>query len=307
MMGIRREIRNKRLGFCSPHYGFAPQEIIDLRPNNALQTVTGQVTGSKTKILGSNSLLVSTVFYDDRYRPIKTISDNHVGGRDIMGNTYRNVVSPLVISSYMVHTTSLRPGVQLTVKDDFTYDHMDRLLTVDQEIQENGNIVSPQREIVSNSYNELGELSTKNLGAGIQNVDYTYNIRGWLTNINDVDAIGTDKFAMNLKYDDAFAGQQYNGNIAMMRWKVNGGTGQVNDIQRYLYSYDPLSRLTAARYTNDTKLDHFNVSNIIYDPNGNILSLSRSQSVNNQAKVIDQLTYDYGTNGNQLVQVTYTR
>ena len=47
--------------------------------------------------------------------------------------------------------------------------------------------------ITKNSNDELGQLISKNVGgtdatgaSGLQTVDYNYNIRGWLKNINDV-------------------------------------------------------------------------------------------------------------------------
>ena len=41
-------------------------------------------------------------------------------------------------------------------------------------------------------YNALGQLKTKKVGGGglsgpLQIIDYKYNIRGWMTDINDVD------------------------------------------------------------------------------------------------------------------------
>ena len=40
----------------------------------------------------------------------------------------------------------------------------------------------------------------------MQTVDYTYNIRGWLTQMNDSYNLGSDLFAMQLKYDEAGTG-----------------------------------------------------------------------------------------------------
>ncbi|MNE51860.1 hypothetical protein D3C80_1465080 [compost metagenome] len=64
------------------------------------------------------------------------------------------------------------------------------------------------------AYNELGQQIKKQLhseNSGIsyaQNINYAYNIRGWLKNSSAA------KFSMDLKYDDAApALQQFNGNI----------------------------------------------------------------------------------------------
>ncbi|MCO6176477.1 hypothetical protein NHF50_15615, partial [Flavobacterium sp. NRK F10] len=61
------------------------------------------------------------------------------------------------------------------------------------------------------TYDELGQLISKNVGGtdvtgatALQTVDYTYNIRGWLTNINDVNNImtGNDLFNFKIDYND---------------------------------------------------------------------------------------------------------
>ncbi|MEM7552408.1 MAG: hypothetical protein AAF363_22180, partial [Bacteroidota bacterium] len=54
-------------------------------PFNRVKTL---VTGSMTRILNTGQWLRSTTYYDDRYRPIQTISDNHRGGVDRTSNTY---------------------------------------------------------------------------------------------------------------------------------------------------------------------------------------------------------------------------
>jgi hypothetical protein len=63
---------------------------------------------------------------------------------------------------------------------------------------------------VNNGYNEIGQLTGKNLhktgsNSYLQNIDYSYNIRGWLTAINNADLSSTgDLFGMELKYNAYF-------------------------------------------------------------------------------------------------------
>jgi myo-inositol-hexaphosphate 3-phosphohydrolase len=53
-------------------------------------------------------------------------------------------------------------------------------------------------------------MEEKNLHASLENVmenhlqkvNYDYNIRGWMTAINDPDNLGDDLFAMNLYYQE---------------------------------------------------------------------------------------------------------
>ena len=183
----------------------------------------------------------------------------------------------------------------------------------------------PKILLAKNDYNELGQLVTKNLynpdpatatdnTKFKQNVDYRYNIRGWLTNVNDAAATATsnDLFGMELKYNDPSANgglAQFNGNISESVWR--GIDGAVNS---YGYNYDAMNRLTTANYfnqANTTKNGRFNESIGEYDLNGNIKSLTRNGKTGANAMgsftygTMDQLAYS-NYKGNQLYQVTDT-
>ena len=47
-------------------------------------------------------------------------------------------------------------------------------------------------------YDELGQLKTKKLHNNMEQIDYQYNIRGWLTRINNPANLANDHFAMAL-------------------------------------------------------------------------------------------------------------
>jgi hypothetical protein len=78
-------------------------------------------------------------------------------------------------------------------------------------------------------YDEAGQMESVQVGSTemggaflpfIQKIDYEFNIKGWLTDINDPDNTTTenDIFAMKLHYADALSmvtsQLQYNGNIS---------------------------------------------------------------------------------------------
>jgi RHS repeat-associated protein len=180
----------------------------------------------------------------------------------------------------------------------------------------------PKILLAKNDYNELGQLITKNLynpdpatatdnTKFKQNVDYRYNIRGWLTNVNDAAATPTsnDLFGMELKYNDPTGNgglAQFNGNISESVWR--GIDGAINS---YGYNYDPMNRLTTANYfnqANTTKNGRFNESIGEYDLNGNIKSLTRNGKTGANAMgsftygTMDQLAYS-NYKGNQLYKV----
>ena len=154
---------------------------------------------------------------------------------------------------------------------------------------------------------EVRDLELVDLESGLQDVDYQYNIRGWLTQINDVDNLSAtgDLFSFKINYNTVEGASTvaplYNGNISQTIWQTASiDPNQTNVKRGYSYSYDALNRINEGKlYTgsNLTTLDKYGLSNVSYDYNGNILSLNRED----QNGLMDQLTYIY--NGNQLEQV----
>ncbi len=115
-------------------------------------SVKGQVTATKAKILdGSWSYAVT--YYDERYRPIQVVSTNHLGGMDVSSNLYD--FTGKVLKTKTVHND----GTQSTaITRTYDYDHADRLLTVDHQVNSGQEVT-----LVTNEYNELGELVDKGL------------------------------------------------------------------------------------------------------------------------------------------------
>src|SRR5690606_32248511 len=85
--------------------------------------------------------------------------------------------------------------------------------------------------LISALYNEVGQLVSKRLhNVGVssakQSVDYRYNIRGWLTGINDLSDNTDDLFQFDLRYNDpTVVGtvSQFNGNISQTTWRTAWG------------------------------------------------------------------------------------
>jgi RHS repeat-associated protein len=156
-------------------------------------------------------------------------------------------------------------------------------------------------------------LFASNIDTKLQRIDYTYNVRGWLKGINDQPALTLedykDIFSFYINYNDPEHNNTplYNGNISETFWKTKNDD---DDIRGYAYSYDALNRITgAASYKgattiSSTMLDYtYNVNNITYDRNGNILTLERIGITDVVSTPFhwDDLTYTY--NGNQLSRV----
>lgn len=271
--------------------------------------VKGLPTGTMVKVYdnieSSYSLekdrLFGVSYYDEYGNVIQTISQNHLGGTDILSSRYEDL-SFLLLQTQQQHIND--GNLLVKILESYTYDHMGRLLETRYKLNDEDEII-----LSSVKYNELGEMIEKKLHSkdGInfaQKIDYTYNIRSWLTKINDPDILDDDLFGMNLYYNniDEFENisAQYNGNIAAMTWNT------VNDTNRgYSFNYDALNRLKKANYGEGNTLaankDLFSM-NADYDKNGNILLLNRNfRSTDDYA---DQLTYSYYSGTNQLQKVT---
>ena len=267
--------------------------------SEALDRAVGQETGSKVRIFGTGRFISSVRYYDGDYRQVQVLSNDHLGGR--CRETTEYDFSGKVLSSQFTHRRS-EASVRLLKRR--TYDHAGRPTSVVLEVDDANPVVLSTLE-----YNSLGQLIRKRLHADDdvlssgQEIEYRYNIRGWLTSINPA-AIerptDTDKlFAMLLSYEDqlnALANvPQFNGNISAVRWR----NAHTDEVQAYVYEYDGFDRLAAAQYRMSGAKNHaFDETGIAYDPNGNLLRVSRHAFISSQRTAIDRLQYQY--TGNQV-------
>ncbi|WP_044240840.1 PKD domain-containing protein, partial [Flexithrix dorotheae] len=292
--------------------------VIDHSGEHA-QKVKGQIVAIKTKRLGEGlPYLTTATFYDKKGRVLQTQGENHKKGVDIMTTDYDFIGRPK--RTYEQHHVVGENMAEVRIVKDFTYDHAGRVKSIKQQIDEEIGSEILGELIVQNTYNELGELTSKALGEDIdgvfETIDYSYNIRGWLSEINNVDSIsipGYERyFAMELHYDVAGSENiQYNGNIGAVNWK-----SKLDGVSRgYAYTYDKVNRLKSAIYSSENVNEKFKVENITYDANGNILTLDRYGLLANHIDPlqrvygkIDGLDYDYNQNdlGNRLTAVSDT-
>jgi RHS repeat-associated protein len=219
--------------------------------------------------------------------------------------------------------SSFGSATAYTINRRYEYDAGSRLTHVWHQINSN-----PEILLTKNEYNELGQLIDKKLHStqadasdAHQSVDYRYNIRGWLTSMNNASLAndGTnddsnDLFGFNLSYNDVSDlgnSPLFNGNISAMKWSNNLGLGELKE-KGYTYGYDPLNRIASSNYktknvswTAPTN-NGFSETGYSYDLNGNMLSLTRYDNRTDGAPM-DLLSYDYGTvKSNKLMKVTDT-
>ena len=284
--------------------------------NTQSTNLKGMPTGSWVRVLdaaGTTSNELSYTFYDTKYRPIRSYTKNYLGG-------YTQVDSKLDWAGKTLYTVTSHKrtasGQLFTVKERFTYTQQDRLLKHTHEIVG----ALPEQLLTLNTYDELGQLLAKNVGGtditgvqALQKVNYKYNIRGWLTAINDVNnlmpsATERDLFAFKINYNQKENGTAglFNGNISETLWRTSAD----NTKRKYAYNYDNLNRLLEANYSKPEDQNTLNnyLEKLSYDKAGNILTLERNGNLDPSGGApvnqIDNLEYSYHPqNKNQLLKV----
>ncbi|WP_440067155.1 DUF6443 domain-containing protein [Tenacibaculum discolor] len=251
----------------------------------------GLATVSKVKVLESSPAkwITTVTYYDKKARPIYMYSKNdELGTTDIIESKLD--FSGKVLETKTTHTKGSNASI-VTI-DSFEYDHMGRVTKQTQKIN------SQETEtIVTNEYDELGQLKTKKVGGTLQEVDYAYNVRGWLKNINEDGKNDNDLFNFTLAYNDPTDPLKalYNGNIAQTNWSTLSVNNTSNPVStQYEYTYDALNRITAA-IDNTGEYSVGNITPISYDLNGNILRMQRKRVIDAD----DNFTYTYN-NTNKL-------
>ncbi|CAD0223960.1 DUF6443 domain-containing protein [Chryseobacterium sp. JV274] len=303
-----------------PAYSFNPafpsaiqgEPVLSGTPTADGRSTKGLPVMSFVKNIEDDNWTKNYNYYDQKGRVIGTHSVNHLGG-------YTRTESELDFTGIPKKTVTLHkrlvnePGV--TITEGFEYDHQNRLLVHKHQVDD-----KPVQILTENSYNELAQLTNKKVGNNLQSIDYAYNIRGWLTDINkaqmSVPDLGGKLFSYKIKYNQVngienpdpalFLGKnvkpKYNGNIAEVDWRAVESIGANPPIapKRYGYAYDALNRLSAGYYQNPVNpYSKEHTESLAYDLNGNIKSLYRTAALegsNTTATVIDELEYIYGSN-----------
>ncbi|TCI94780.1 DUF6443 domain-containing protein [Tenacibaculum sp. M341] len=262
---------------------------------NTTNKTKGLATGTKVKVLTTDDWITTVTLYDEKARPVYVYQNNvYLNTTDVVESKLDFVGK--VLETKTTHTK--RDQNPIVTVDTFSYDHATRLVSQQQKINNQAT-----ETIVKNEYDALGQLTTKEVGDGLQKVDYDYNVRGWLTKINEDNNNDNDLFNFELKYNtpSVNGAALFNGNIAQTSWQTEN---EDNSKKTYTYSYDALNRINAAIGTNTS---NYNVSGITYDKNGNIETLLRRGHVvenpditnNNHFDVMDDLSYNYDS-GNKL-------
>lgn len=289
--------------------------VTDPKPYNY---VNGKLVASQTRILDNglannftNTPWITTVsFYDERGRTIQTHTLNpwNTQDWDVSTTQYNFKNQPVLeILQHYSWTQNTKPSTLIRTKYEYG-SKTGRLETVTQKID-----AGLWQPLAGYIYDEMGQVKVKWLG-NVEEQVYSFDIRGKNTGIN-ADSLmmtsvvsNTKTFFSKLHYDHGYSMPRYDGQISGFQWRVRG-----SDVMSYGYEYDAVNRMTNAEFRaynnfggttqwNKSNID-FTVSNISYDPNGNMLTMDqRGYDANMNPADIDLLSYTYN-NGNQLQKV----
>ena len=248
----------------------------------------GRLTGSSTSIFNSSDRIYTVYHYDDFGRISCTLSTNHLSGHDIVSTTYTFNGLPQTVET--IHTSAYTSQRPVTEKYTYHYDDWGKLLKTEHTF--NGKTIT----LCEQAYDAVERLVTKKTDTPSPSATYSYNLRGWLTDINH------PKFKQHLYYTDGINTPCFNGNISSMTWQSD----KESTLRGYKYTYDGLSRLKSAIYGEGTELsmntDRFNEEIPEYDKQGNILRLKRyGKTSQGTYGLIDNLYCTFY--GNQLMTV----
>jgi hypothetical protein len=248
--------------------------VLTATPTSDGRSTKGLPVMSFVKNIEDDNWTKNYTYYDQKARVIGTHSINHLGG-------YTRTESKLDFAGLPLQTLTrhkrLTSDTERVITENFEYDSQNRLLVHKHQVDNN-----PVEYLTQNKYNELSQLESKKVGgiaaaSPLQQIDYRYNIRGWMTKINDPSNLNGKLFGYEIRYHNPVNTQvvgRYNGNIAEVDWN----NGSENLLKRYDYEYDKVNRLTKAFYKEpSTAISGTFDEYLTYDLNGNIGPLNVGQ------------------------------
>lgn len=203
------------------------------------------------------------------------------------------------------------PTSATSVYKFYEYDQAGRLVDVYTSDTDNK---SAGKHEAHYSYLADGSVKRIELGGNVQGVDYSYNPRGWLTQINNQNLSTTesgfapDRFGMVIGYNEIdhigsaqTVTPQFSGNISWLMYQIASASNN-GPLVGWTYNYDGASRLTKADFgkwaDNPQGWQNpavYDLSPVSYDAAGNITQLKRFGSDGTSSETMNY-TYYGGTN-----------
>ncbi|UKB84841.1 RHS repeat-associated core domain-containing protein [Chryseobacterium sp. MEBOG06] len=272
--------------------------------NGASKNTKSLPLASYIRNVEDNAWTKTFTYYDEKGRTIGSYAQNHLGGST---RTESDIDFAGVTQQSKAYHKRLSTDPEKVITQRFTYDAQNRLLVHKHQVDNN-----PEEILVQNEYNELSQLKNKKLGGTniaqpLQSIDYTYNIKGWLTKINDPSSLNGKMFGYEMRYINPVNANVAPGKFAGMITEIDWKNASEDVLKRYNYTYDALGRLQDAVYSEPNASVPFNNNyneHLTYDLNGNIKTLKRNAfpATGGATSVqVDDLVYEY--TGNRLTKV----
>ncbi len=240
----------------------------------------GLPTGTRIYNLSEDGYTATANYYDAKGRVVQSRSVRSSDGyKTVTDNKY------MFDGSIAQQLTTQGTGSNLVREHyRYTYDHVGRAKQVCYQLNNDSEII-----LSENSYDNTGRLVQNLLCNKQDTILYSYDMRNMLTETRN------RHFTERLFYADSlpqYATVCRNGNIAALRIE------QMDSVFTFAYTYDACNRLkTSNRLTGYGAM--FSES-FDYDDAGNISSLKRYMD----SRLVDDLSYHYGTDGNQVLSIT---
>lgn len=145
----------------------------------------GRLNQSKTLVLDAaeTDYLTTNYVYDTYGRLFQTNKNNYIGGTEQMTNTYND--ADWMSQNQRLHSSNATYGNEnLNIVQDYEYDNFGR------PTKTSYNINGATTTLCTQIWNDRDQLVNKTLGGeigdGLQSLDYLYNERGWLRQINQL-------------------------------------------------------------------------------------------------------------------------
>ena len=253
----------------------------------------GSLTG--TVVYATNGDALGTInVYDQKGQVVRSVRKGLGGFVEDVNNAYNTITG--AVDKTMANV-NMKYGPDFVATTNYTYNHGKKTKMKLSITHNDSNTKARETEYV---YDTIGRLTNKNRqlrGTYYSSCSYTYDVHGWLTNINSGD------FLEELHYADSVDNgpKYYNGNISAYKWKKRNG----NDYHGYIFKYDGNNRLSEAAYGWGNNLssakNYFSEYVDEYDYNGNIKRLRRRGNTGHGFGYVDDLYMTYS--GNKLTSV----
>ncbi len=237
----------------------------------------GLMTGRIVSVASGEGSACDAYYYDYRKRLVQSRRITPEGGQEVVRTKYTYIGEAIEELMTVMPRNGAKTDSLHTVR---VYDRAGRLMS--EAVELNGGLPA----VTTYSYDAVGRVASVAAGlfGQVATTSFGYNTRNWMTGQNTVSAQGDTLFAADLRYNSGLVHPGsvplYAGNISEWQWQNADGRTHT-----YSFSYDASGRLTGSALFSEGNADgSFTEDGIIYDRNGNIIGLTRTNGEDEFAK-----------------------